>query len=189
MLGWPWVTNSYKERYFNILRILVEVCHHNDVVRLEQISLREPVGQGRYQELGDILLLRVQISRLKKKSWESGETCVLEVAQTEFLREKWTWRASRSIWDWGKILWMSLHRTMPDFSRKFRSSNSGLLEDLDDFLLEEFFSLSSSSITLEIKNGCQNSVTPLYSFSPSISRLEPRPPYPGHYSLKISADS
>lgn len=55
----------------------MEVCHHNDVVRLEQISLREPVGQGRYQELGDILLLRVQISRLKKESGESGETCVL----------------------------------------------------------------------------------------------------------------
>ena len=81
---------------------------------------------------------------------------------------------------------MSLHRTMPDFSRKFRSSSSGLLEDLDDFLLEEFFSLSSSSITLEIKNGCQDSVPPLYSFSPSISRLEPPPLYPGNYSLKIS---
>ena len=51
----------------------MEVCHHNDVVRLKQISLRKPVGQGRYQELGDILLLRVQISRLEKMRVEGVE--------------------------------------------------------------------------------------------------------------------
>ena len=47
--------------------LLVEMCHHHHVLRLEEISLRQAVGPGGYQELRDVLLLRVQISRLKTR--------------------------------------------------------------------------------------------------------------------------
>ena len=49
------------------------MCHHHNVVRLEEISLRQSVGAGRYQELRDVLLLRVQISRLKIETVEVEE--------------------------------------------------------------------------------------------------------------------
>ena len=50
------------------------MCHHHNVVRLEEISLRQSVGPGGYEELRDVLLLRVQISRLKKERVEGPGT-------------------------------------------------------------------------------------------------------------------
>ena len=43
------------------------MCHHNNILWLEEISLRQAIRQGRYQELRYVLLLSVQVTRLQYK--------------------------------------------------------------------------------------------------------------------------
>ena len=121
------------------------MCHDCQIIRVEQEGVRNSIISSSSEEQWDVSTLASQVTSLQGGQGIRARNCQIITSSI-----------SRSIWQVGSILLMSLHRIIPDLRKKFRSSNSGFFSFLfsPESLVFSSTLFSSRTLTVQVGNTC-----------------------------------